>query len=475
MQTASYQPCWNEQSQELTTHNLSDQQSMVVFDANEAGKELPSLREACLQIANSLHAPMEAVESLYLYALSITAQQSHQLELPDGSFRTLSLPTLFASDNPSRDTHLLDSFLSAIEDRLQLQYLAYKKHLSTYNTELAVWSAEHTYRINAIHRSLSRNGGQARQEKQALREHLDSQPEKPRVPTMIYRNDSALEVLQSIKDGYPMAGWIISGYDADGHTELNTMKLCRQIWQQRPCTHQNSSGTYHHSIKPLISPLYVASTAALQSLVTQASTQANTWKESLFISLNVRYGTHDTTPTVSSSSALYCLQQRLITAVNNTKHALRPPANPPATLSLSEEAAEHWKQFEHKVCVSNLDSMNKHPGEHFRHKESLPLLAARLAALLTISESSDVTQIDIEAMQLGCHLAEFSEQCFGELRVGVIQATHNTQQRNPYQVVQGQPQWSTGGTYPYSYPHPNAVPPGGGFSMQNYNGRQGNL
>lgn len=402
------------------THAFSDHAAQMLESSNYQDNFQPSavcqrteLSYACFEAAQLVKMTPEMFTTLFLYTLSIPAQWGYQLALPNHKVIPLSLPTILHTDTPEWDTHTLERLLAPVDAWQQRQFSPYQQRCRTYVAEHASWNAAYQYAHQAISRSLSRNGGNAQKEQRRLHELVADRPEKPRSPQMLYQNTSVHAVIDGLQQSCPMAGWVLSEITEGG--EQPDLSLIHKAWQGKlPMPHDACAP---HSLSPRaqVSPLLMTTPASLSTFMPRTGHCPAPFAESVFLDRRTLAFPPPTTSTSTQNAAWERLAQRLTNVLNNTTLSLHAPKQAPIRLYLTADAIEHWESMMQQMHTTIAQNTKDREVDHIPHDTYQPILAARLAALLTVAEDPAQTHVDLDTLKMGERLATISADTYRDI------------------------------------------------------------
>lgn len=368
------------------------------------GSELIAAIEA---IQASTRASIEICVQSVLSAISLAVQSHANIQLRE-STSPVSLFFMTIAESGARKSSADKLAMRAIVEHQQKLVETYKTQLANYRKQEIIY--------NCKRRAMDNDAGLTAEQFEKQFKTLGEPPKPPLYPIMICQEPTFEGLLKILNDGQPSmgiysdeGGQFLGGFGMSKDKLLNTITGLCKLWDGDSVSRVRSgdksiiiSGKrlcLHLMMQP-----YVFETLTNNKLVTAQGLFSRICCSAPYVEKGNRLSTNQEPV---NSKAITKLNHRL-TEILSTKPSLRKNTRnelEPKTLSIAIDALSSFSEWSDKV--------ERESGKYgkFEFSNSLvnkmPEIAVRIAAVLTLYENINATEISLEKMNAGIGLAKF--------------------------------------------------------------------
>jgi hypothetical protein len=351
-------------------------------------------------------APIDIAANSVLATCSLACQPHADIELPTGEAKPLSLYIVTVASSGERKTSNDARALVPVKEREEELRRCYEKEIQSYLDALDVWKAERSKTIG--------NKKLGQQEKREALARLGGGPKGPLTPVLVCHEPTIEGLAKMLVDGQPSVGVFASegGAFIGGHgftedAKLKTAAGFSMLWDDGAPTRVRSGDgvtvlagrrvALHLQAQPDVATRFLGDRVLIdQGLLSRVLVSAPE-------STQGRRFFQKPEPGHNSAMADYCARvQSLLKRPMPLKEGTRNELSP-RRLRLSSEAELMWIVFADEVEAKLAAGGEYQPISGFAAK--LPEHAARLAAVITIYENPDATEVDSNTLANGITLA----------------------------------------------------------------------
>ncbi|WP_054689627.1 YfjI family protein [Desulfosarcina cetonica] len=193
---------------------------------------LPGLiREAVEEVQLFVQAPLTLVASSALSAVSLACQGLADVERAAGLSGPSSLFLLSIAESGERKSQIDKHFFSGIAEYVEHQIELASPLQAEHAAKMAVWEAKRSAILDQIKKD-TKAGKSTGEFEAKLEKHQKNEPNPPRVPRLIIKDDTPERLAQSLSEVWPSAGVISSeGGVSLGGSGMGQDSLIRNLSQ----------------------------------------------------------------------------------------------------------------------------------------------------------------------------------------------------------------------------------------------------
>lgn len=195
----------------------------------------PVLRDAIIAFHEDTLIPVEMIGSTVLAAVALALQPLIDVASPFGNKKPepCSLYFLLLAKSGEGKSPVRECMMEPFETFAAEMHAEYETLFDAYKKDHAIWSSKEKA-LNRNFQQAVKNGGEGETEELLLREHRDTEPEKPREFEMFYEDATPEGIIQGLSE-YPYAGVFADEAITffTGHLK-NNLGLLNKIWKNEP-------------------------------------------------------------------------------------------------------------------------------------------------------------------------------------------------------------------------------------------------
>ncbi|WP_299196123.1 YfjI family protein [uncultured Amphritea sp.] len=347
------------------------------------------LWEASNSLAYQRQVAPEMAVVTFLGCIAISAQGRYDVQLPYGAIRPVSLNICVVSESGEGKTAAESMVMAPLKALQTSENDKYKLNMEEFKKDIDSWQLEHDVLRQKVKSTLSKNGGVAAKEKEALRKHYDVKPIPPRKFRLLYQNTTPEALFQGLSEGVSTAGLATDEGDIFFRTSMS---------QARGHLNNFYSGDdtiITRATKPdiLLNNVRVSTFIMIQPGILYRHQRpedrdSGWWARFIFcVPGSMRGNRFFSTDTVVRDDSWVAAEKRLKKIADENKALIETPDLPREVLKLSTEAIALWFRLANEI------ERQMQPGGRFAecpdHASKLADNVARVAALIHIFEEYD--------------------------------------------------------------------------------------
>ncbi|MCD6007619.1 YfjI family protein [Halomonas sp. IOP_31] len=173
--------------------------------------------EATQELSRNIQVPPDMAGLTFLGALATACQGTHDVRMPYGNLKPLSLAINIIAPPGERKSALLNRVMSPINDMERQQRSEYAKKLELYQAEQSQWLAEKKALTEQIYRNKTK-GSRTDKQSLELEELYERKPERPKEMAMVYEDATPEAVFKGLHEDFSSASVVTD----EGHTAMKS-------------------------------------------------------------------------------------------------------------------------------------------------------------------------------------------------------------------------------------------------------------
>lgn len=345
--------------------------------------------QASDDLAFQRQASLDMVGLTMLGTLAILAQGRYDVRLPYGAVRPLSLNVCIVNDSGEGKTAVENKIMAPLKQLQAEEYRRYQARQVTYQRDLDQWQLEHDILRQKVRSIVSKNGGIAQKEKQALREHHELRPTPPRPFRLLYPNTTLEALFVGLSEAVPTAALATDEGEMFFQSAVSRGRgHISRVWggDDTIITRATKPDIVLHNAR--VSTLLMIQPGILNAHLTPADRDSG-WLARFIVCAPApmrgsrRYNLDEQQP----GEAWQAAEARLTALARQNLVLTHAPDTPREVLQFTPAAAQCWVQLANEVEIE------MGPGRRFQdcpdHAAKLTDNIARVAALLHLFEEAE--------------------------------------------------------------------------------------
>lgn len=388
------------------------------------------LRGAIVEAQSFIKAPMAMVAGSVLAALSTSAQAHIDVRRNKKLHGPASLFLLTIADSGERKSTCDGVFSSPIAAYEYKERISNKPIIKKHNADADIWRAERDGLLAAIKnqaRDTEKKGGKPLSAlKEKLREHEESEPERPLEPVLLLEDETQESLIKGLGKGWPTVGILSSeggtvfGSHAMGKDSITrALATYNVLWDGKPLrVGRKTTDSFTVENARLTMAVQIQESVLRDFIIKSGSLARGSGFFARFLVAwpGSTQGTREYSEPPKDTPSLNLYHKRIEEILSNNQSIIDDKKINPKMLSFATEAKEYWVDF-----FNLIEEQLSAGGEFCETKDVASKTAdnaVRLAGLFQIYKG-DADEIDIESIKSGCDLALWylveSKRFFSEL------------------------------------------------------------
>ena len=350
------------------------------------------LRAAVAEVAGFVKAPPALVAASALAAVSLAVQAHTDVQRAEGLAGPSGLFLMTIADSGERKSTADNFFTEALRQYETEQAEAAKPIIAAYRADLEAWEAKRQGLKDKL-RQLAKEGKPTHEIEQTLRSLQAEEPEKPRIPRLLYQDVTPESLAHNLATGWPSGGVlsaeggaVLGAHGMQKETALRSLALLNTLWDGGTLRVDRKTSEGFTVEGARLTMGIQAQESALRDFIAKTGTLARGtgfFARFLFAWPESTQGTRAFTEPPRNRPALTAFHYR-VSVILHQEVALDRGGLAPSMLMLSHEAKALWVTF-HDAIEEELGSGGEL--EYLRDVGSKAAdNVARLAALFHVFE-----------------------------------------------------------------------------------------
>ncbi len=385
-----------------------------------------SIQAAVEEVQTFVQAPMPMVACSALAAVSLAIQAHWDIKRAERLFGPVGLFLMIVADSGERKSSSDSPFFKPIRDYELQQAMDAKPLLEEYRAAQDAWEAKRNGIKDAI-RQASKNGEDTKDQEAKLRDLDHEQPQRPRVPRLIYTDTTPESLKFDLAKKWPSAGLVSSeaglvlgSHGMSNESQMRNLATLNQLWDGTPIhTDRRTSESFIVQGARLTMALQVQE-ATLRAFLDQSGDLArgSGWLARFLVTRPESTQGHrpfSEAPESWPNLTIFC--RRITTILNQTVPMDESGALQPGMLEFSPGAKSEWIAFHDRVERELVNG-----GRFYDIRDVASKIAdnaARLSALFHVFDGAIGSSIGSGSFTRAARIAEWhlteARRFFGEL------------------------------------------------------------
>lgn len=347
------------------------------------------LWRASCSLATQRQVAPEMALATFLGGLSIAAQGLYDVQLPHGVIRPVSLYMCIVSDSGEGKTATENKVMAPIKAFQSRVYAEYEKKIEEFKRDLDEWQLEYEILRNNVKKIISKNGGIATKEKEAVRQHYKNKPKPPIRFRLLYQNTTPEALFQGLHEGVPIAGLAIDEGEIYFKSPMRYARAyLNSLYSGEDVIVTRATKPDITIINARLTAFFMIQTGILYSHIRPEDRESGFWARFTFCVPGQMRGRRVFDINNANIDSVWVdAEERIRTIVEENKKLIDNPNMPRELLKFSSEAIKLW------VRLCNEIEAQIQPGGRFEacpdHASKLSDNIARASALIHIFEGCE--------------------------------------------------------------------------------------